>query len=102
MPPTFQEAPLSRIPGLRVRPQLGDNFCAISNARKQAEPPVTRLKSETNPRSGIRPGSHIVQIRAFKIRPMCEVILNRPATPLHDAHQGGCFVYSRHQEGGHR
>ena len=29
----------------------------------------------------------------------CEGITNRPATPLHDAHQGGCFIFSAKGQG---
>lgn len=44
--------------------------------------------------------SQIPRIRACGIRTMCERTPNRPATPLHDAHQGGCFMYSGRREGG--
>lgn len=32
---------------------------------------------------------------ACRIRLMCDLTLNRPATPLYDAHQGGCFISKR-------
>lgn len=44
--------------------------------------------------------SQISRIRACEFRTMCETTLNRPATPLHDAHQGGCFIYGGRREGG--
>lgn len=44
--------------------------------------------------------SQISRIRACEFRTMCETTLNRPATPLHDAHQGGCFMSGGRREGG--
>lgn len=44
--------------------------------------------------------SQISRIRACKVRTMCELNLNRPATPLYDAHQGGCFMYGSRGNGG--
>jgi hypothetical protein len=44
--------------------------------------------------------SQILRIRACEFLTMCEITLNRPATPLHDAHQGGCFIYAGRREGG--
>jgi hypothetical protein len=44
--------------------------------------------------------SQIPRILACKVLPMCDLNLNRPATPLHDAHQGGCFMYASWNKGG--
>lgn len=53
-----------------------------------------------NPEIGGAPDSQISRIGACEFRTMCETTLNRPATPLHDAHQGGCFMYGGRREGG--
>lgn len=48
------------------------------------------------------PVTRKIRISACRIRTMCEGSLNRPATPLHDAHQGGCFMYAIIRKGGDR
>lgn len=49
-----------------------------------------------------RSSSRIVRIQACRSRTMCEMNLNRPATPLNDAHQGGCFICGLSGKGGLR
>lgn len=66
------------------------------------EPPQSPDLSMIYPNSRTFRLSDIVRLRACKPRPMCEVTANRPATPLHDAHQGGCFTYGPNRKGGVR
>lgn len=84
MTPSFQEAPISQIPALRFLQQLGFSFLGSEEVAENGEP------------------AEFVnfQIRACKSRSMCKLSLNRPATPLHDAHQGGCFMYGSFGKGG--
>jgi len=125
MTPSFQEAPISQIPALRFLQQLGYSYLSPEDVAVERKGPGEvsgdcegRFSSVfpcLEPAMGganvsvFRRGiaifeglfiSQIPRIGAYGFRTMCEITLNISATPLHDAHQGGCFMHRSRQEGG--
>ncbi len=105
MTSNFQEARLSQIPALHFAQRLDARiYTAVETFFFQAGQ-AGNLEQHNG--YGLRNEgwvslrvSQILRILACKARPMCDLSLNRPATPLHDAHQGGCFMYTSLNEGG--
>jgi hypothetical protein len=94
MNPSFQEAPISQIPALRLLQQLGFSYLASEYVAVERKRKLGRERRQS------LVVSKFSQINDCKISPACEISRNRPATPLHDAHQGGCFMYAVRIEGG--
>ena len=105
MTPSFQEAPISQIPVLRFLQQLNGKIHVAMETLFL----LTGRAGNSMRIAGNRVGQHrwegfedsqILRILACKACTMCELTLNRPATPLNDAHQGGCFMYDLRRKGG--
>lgn len=125
MTPSFQEAPISQIPALRFLQQLGFSYLNPEDVAVERKGPgevsgdcegrfssvfpclepamgganISVFRREIAIFKGLFI-SQIPRIGACGFRTMWEIPLNRPATPLHDAHQGGCFIYGHRREGG--
>lgn len=105
MTPLFQEAPISQSLAPLIQRKL---TCKIRSV-PESSPVSIRLTGIPGRMVDLRGGkqgwkgrtdSQILRIPACKTRPTCEDSFNRPATPLHKAHQGGCFMYDHSWEGG--
>jgi len=124
MTPSYQEAPISQIPALRFLQQLGYTYLSPEDMAVERKVPGEKSGGRERPFSLVFPcpepamggraiigfrhwiaifdslaNPQILRIGACDFRTMCEINFNRPATPLHDAHQGGCFVNGNDHEG---
>jgi hypothetical protein len=87
MNPSFQEAPISQIPALRLLQQLGFSYLAPEELAVERKGKMGRKGWQS------LVFAKIFQMNVFKFSPDCKISRNRPAAPLHDAHQGGCSVF---------
>lgn len=77
MNPSFQEVPIGQIPALRFLQQLGYSYLSPEEA--------AMMRTVENWIGGLGYSGYESS--------------HRPATPLDDAHQGGCFMYPIAGEG---